>query len=96
MFAVVVEFEIVEGKMPNFLKAMHENATRSLADEAGCHRFDVCTDKAQPNTVFLYELYTDQDAFDTHTQQPHFAKVNAAVEGLVTAKTIQTYDTVFP
>ena len=53
---------------------MMEQAANSLAQEDGCHVFDVCT---AGTTVFLYELYTDKAAFDAHMQTPHYASFTA-------------------
>lgn len=91
MFAVVVTFQIAEGAMAAFLPAMTENAKTSLAQEAGCHRFDVCTDADRPNEVFLYELYTDRAAFDAHLASAHFKSFGEQAAPLVTAKDVRTY-----
>ncbi|QHQ36305.1 putative quinol monooxygenase [Algicella marina] len=94
MFVVIVTFQIRDGRMPDFLPAMIENARTSLAEEEGCHRFDVCTDSERGNEVFLYELYTDRAAFDGHLQSAHFKAFDNAVSSLVGHKDIRTYDMV--
>lgn len=91
MFAVVVTFEIAEGAIEAFMPAMTANARTSLANEPGCHRFDVCTDPARPSEVFLYELYTDRAAFDAHLQSPHFKAFDSQVADMITAKDVRTY-----
>lgn len=91
MFAVVVLFRIREGEMASFLPAMRENARVSLAEEEGCHRFDVCTDAGRPDEVFLYELYTDRAAFDAHLASPHFRAFDSQVARMVADKEVRTY-----
>ncbi|MEM7440043.1 MAG: putative quinol monooxygenase [Pseudomonadota bacterium] len=94
MFAVVVTFMIKDGAMAAFLPAMVENARTTLAEEPGCHRFDVCTDSQRPNEVFLYELYIDRAAFDAHLESSHFKSFDGLVATMVHDKKVRTYDEV--
>ncbi|MEL6701373.1 MAG: antibiotic biosynthesis monooxygenase, partial [Pseudomonadota bacterium] len=64
MYAVTVTFQIKPGQMAAFMPLMQANARTSLAAEPECHQFDIATDPARPDEVFLYELYTDAAAFD--------------------------------
>jgi len=91
MFAVTVTFKLKLGGAEAFMPLMLENARLSLTDEPGCLRFDVCTDPAHPDEVFLYEIYYDRASFDKHLETAHFASFEAAVAGLVVAKDIRTY-----
>ena len=91
MFAVVVTFRIEAGAMDSFLPAMIANARTSLAEEPGCHQFDVCTDPARPDEVFLYERYTDRAAFDDHLASAHFKAFDARVAPMIAAKEVRTY-----
>ena len=94
MFAVVVTFEIKSSETAEFLTAMKKNAQTSLANETGCHQFDVCTDPDRPNEVFLYELYTDEAAFDVHRSSTHFRDFNAQVGTMISRKDVKTYSVV--
>lgn len=91
MFAVVVTFEIEGTEFADFMPLMKANAATSLSDEPGCHQFDVCTDPAKPNHVFLYELYTDKAAFDVHLNSPHFKKFGTTTKHMIVDKTLNTY-----
>lgn len=90
MHVVCVTFDIHPGKMAEFLPLMHAQAHNSLTREPGCHRFDVCT-ADNGRAVFLYELYTDKDAFQEHLASAHFKAFDAATADLIAAKTVQTY-----
>lgn len=94
MFAVTVLFRLHEGKLSSFEPLMEENARRSLADEPGCRRFDVCSDTARPSEIFLYELYDDEAAFQAHLKTPHFLNFDDQIAGMVADKTILTFDKV--
>lgn len=94
MFAVCVTFQLEPDCAEAFMPLMQENAQTSLRDEAGCHQFDVLTDSGKPDTVFLYELYRDKAAFDTHLASSHFQDFDAAVTPMIKTKIVQTWDTV--
>lgn len=91
MYAVTVTFRLVAGGAEAFMPLMLDNARTTLTDEPGCLRFDVCTDPALPNEVFLYEIYYDRAAFDRHLDTAHFQEFDAAVADLVAAKDVRTY-----
>ncbi|MEM0922766.1 MAG: putative quinol monooxygenase [Pseudomonadota bacterium] len=91
MFAVVVTFHVNQDRMPDFLPLMRRNAANSLRLEPECHRFDVWTDPARPDQVFLYELYSDAAAFETHLASAHFNTFAAAVADMVTRRDLDTW-----
>lgn len=91
MFAVIVTFQIAPQQMTAFMPLMLENARTSLESEAGCHQFDVATDEARPNEVFLYELYADRAAFDVHLASAHFQSFNAQMVQMIADKSVLTY-----
>ncbi|EBA11126.1 putative quinol monooxygenase [Roseobacter sp. CCS2] len=94
MYAVIVTFQVVADEMPAFMPLMRKNAAMSLAQEAGCHQFDICTDPMHPDDVFLYELYTDRPAFDLHLASDHFKVFDAKTKPMITAKVVRTYQDV--
>ncbi len=90
-FAVCVSFHIHEDRTSVFLPLIAENAAQSLRDEPGCLRFDVLTDPSRPGEVFLYELYSDAAAFDTHLATAHFKAFDAASAPMIADKSVTTY-----
>ena len=53
---------------------MIDDAKGSVENEPGCLRFDVIQDGADPNRIWLYEVYVDEAAFQEHLKAPHFIK----------------------
>jgi quinol monooxygenase YgiN len=94
MYAVVVTFEIEPSQMDEFMSLMLDNASTSLADEAACKRFDVCSDPGSPNEVYLYELYDDRAGFDIHLASAHFKAFDAKVAPMISTKQVRTYEKV--
>ena len=91
MYVVAVTFDIRAEHADAFLVAMRSNAKTSLEVEPGCHRFDVAIGEDGPNTVFLYELYTNRGAFDAHLASDHFRAFDAHVSEWIAAKQVSTY-----
>ena len=89
MIVVCVEFEIDPCQIDVFLAAVRTNAEQSFNQEMGCQQFDVCQDRNSPSSVFLYEVYDDEAAFETHKLTPHFAAFNQATGGMVVSKSIR-------
>lgn len=85
---VLVEFVLVPGAAAEFERLIVDNATRSVSDEPGCLRFDVLRPPAAPDTIVLYEVYTDAEAFAAHRASAHFLSFDRAAATLVASKRI--------
>ena len=72
-WAVTVEFIIRPDHAATFYQRLATQAAESLREE-GCSRFDVCVDPADEHRVFLYEVYSNQEAFAIHLTSPHFKR----------------------
>jgi (4S)-4-hydroxy-5-phosphonooxypentane-2,3-dione isomerase len=91
MLVIAVEFQIKPEHAPEFMVHMLRNAQSSLANEPGCKCFDVCVDPDAPGSVFLYELYDDQAAFDAHLKTAHFLQFDAATATWIQSKQVRRY-----
>ena len=74
MFSLVVQMQVRPDRREEFLAGMAANAEASVRNEPGCLRFDISAAAADGNRFFLYELYTDAEAFEAHKASPHFAQ----------------------
>ena len=73
MFALFVTAKIKPGHRAEFIEATMGDAVGSNNDEPGCLQFDVHADPTDENTVYLYEVYQDKDAWETaHRSAPHY------------------------
>lgn len=74
--------------MEDFLPMMIRNAKDSLHIEEGCLQFDVLKVENDPSQIWLYEIYTNDDAFTQHCRMPHFLRFDAESTLLVERKTV--------
>ena len=86
MHIVAVTFHIDPAHWQAFLSLMQANATASVQDEPGCHQFDVCI--GPDHTVFLYEVYSDPDAFAAHLASKHFQTFNTQTASMIVGRDI--------
>mmetsp|Transcript_1452 Transcript_1452/g.2264 ORF Transcript_1452/g.2264 Transcript_1452/m.2264 type:complete len:144 (-) Transcript_1452:105-536(-) len=70
-FSVIVEAEIKEDRMDEFMTMIENNAKKSR-QEPGCIRFDVLRDQGNPNKFWFYEVYENKAAVDFHKTQAHY------------------------
>jgi (4S)-4-hydroxy-5-phosphonooxypentane-2,3-dione isomerase len=87
-FAIIVEFRLQPGTRPEFLRLIAKNACASAQTEPGCRRFDVLEPDDQPDSVWLYEIYNDEAAFEAHMRSAHFAEFDAKSASLVVGKSV--------
>ena len=88
MFVITVKFVINEKDIEKFKVRMLQQARDSLELEINCHQFDVCHDPNNKNIVFLYEIYTDKNAFDIHLNSKHYLAFNDEVTSWVKEKIV--------
>lgn len=88
MYCVTVLFEVLPQHRDAFRARVVIQAEVSLRDEPGCKQFDVWTDPERPDQVYLYEVYDDRAAFETHLATPHFKAFDQEVGAWVVNKTV--------
>ncbi len=92
MYAVIVTFQTTDEAANRFRQRVVQQAKDSLQNEDGCLAFDVWTSSETPDTIFLYEIYTDRAAFDLHIETAHFKAFDADVQEMVKSKTVVLQD----
>ena len=81
-YIVIAEFHVPASNRREFLDICLHDAEQSVEVEPGCFSFDVNTSDETPETVLLYEAYTDRAAFDNHLTMPHYAPFAEALTRL--------------
>jgi quinol monooxygenase YgiN len=83
-----VELVIIPSEMPKFLEAIKENAANAVK-EPGCREFNVSVLANRPNHVFLYEVYDNEAALNTHRATDHFKKYLATTASMVADRNVR-------
>ena len=80
MYVAIGSIIIKEGYKEQFVNELVEVASASVKEEPGCMRLDIVQDGAEPDRVWLYEVFQDRDSYLAHGQQPHFVKFRDATK----------------
>jgi (4S)-4-hydroxy-5-phosphonooxypentane-2,3-dione isomerase len=83
-----VDLVIIPSELPKFMEAIKENAANAVK-EPGCREFNINVLANNPNHVFLYEVYDNEDALKAHLQTPHFLKFRDAIQGMVVDRNVR-------
>ena len=82
-FVVIAEFQVKPDSLAAFLEAARDDALHSVADEPGCHQFDVICPQGSDDVVVFYEVYDSREAFDAHLETPHLGQFRDAFPPLI-------------
>jgi quinol monooxygenase YgiN len=83
--ALVVKIHVKGEYREQFMKEMWADAIGSEKKEPGCLMFNITHDKANPNILYLFEVYKDDKAVEAHKKTPHFLKWLETTKGWLAA-----------
>jgi autoinducer 2-degrading protein len=85
MIVRIITCTVKTGSEAEFERETVKNRLGSIAED-GVLRFDVLKDADSPSTYYLYEVYRDQAAAESHKTTPHYKIWRAAVEDWMAEK----------
>lgn len=88
----IVELRIAQGRREEYLNIAHDHARRSVELEPGCLRFEVLSEREQPDGVILVEVYRDDAAAEAHANSEHMAAYREATQDLVERRVLHRCD----
>ena len=83
MHVTLVEINVKPDRIDDFLRVFTANHEGTIA-EPGCRRFDVLQDPDDPTSFTIYEAFVDAAAVKAHKTTPHYLKVKAELEDIMT------------
>ena len=86
---VLVEMLVKPSFVMRFRDLIAANAKASVQREAGCQRFDVLCDPAEPRRFVLYEIYDDEEAFAAHLASSHYLSFAASIDNQIDQRAIR-------
>lgn len=97
MKALVVKVQIKAEFRDQFMKVMLADGVGSEKNEPDCLMFNIVSDAADPNTLYLFEVYKDDNAIEVHKKMPHFVKwVETTGDWLAAPLEINLCNTIYP
>ncbi len=91
MYVVVVNFVAKPEAADAFRAAVLAQAENSLTREPECRVFDVSAPVPDGNAFFLYEVYDNEAAFQTHLASTHFLDFDKTTRSMILSKDVKTY-----
>ncbi|WP_369141893.1 putative quinol monooxygenase [Streptomyces sp. R44] len=79
---LLAEFTAREGVQDEVARLIGDYALK-VREEEGNLTFDVYTKAADPRAFWIFEVYRDEDAFQTHLRAPYGDPFNAALAPLI-------------
>jgi quinol monooxygenase YgiN len=86
LFVLIAEFQVKPEAVEKFIPLIMANANASVHAEKGCMQFDVTQQLDDPTKFSLYEIYSDQTAFELHGKTPHFLDFIAKTKDMVVGR----------
>jgi autoinducer 2-degrading protein len=80
--AVIATVEVTPGRMNEYLPLEMAHRARCLKDEPGTLQFEVLRPN-EDNKLFLYEVYTDEAAFQLHLSGASRTRLHKEAAGMV-------------
>ena len=87
-FAVVVSFDVSAADRERLQTALKAHSERCLRDEPGTLQFDVLRPEGTEDRLMIYELYTDEAAFEAHAAGDSVKTVRAETEDIESEMTL--------
>lgn len=85
--------DVVPGQADSYLAALKENGAASVK-EPGCREFDNTVSQKDPNHVFIFEVYDNAAAAQTHRETEHFKKYAATTKDMVAKRELRPLSSV--
>ena len=89
--------EVAEGRRRGQVSRADQAGRRAFGGgRAGCLRFDVLQDAADPRKYYFYEAYKDEAAFEAHRNAPHFKAIDSELPNLFAHAAVHVTKNMFP
>jgi quinol monooxygenase YgiN len=79
---IFARFHAREGQEAAVAAALHDTV-EPTSKEAGCREIKAYRSIRDPRLFYIHSIWTDEAAFDAHTEQPHTLRFVKRVEPLI-------------
>ncbi|MGA2892173.1 MAG: putative quinol monooxygenase [Xanthobacteraceae bacterium] len=93
LYINAVDLDIQPGQIDNFLALLKTNGAAAVK-EPGCREFNITVSQKDPNHVFIFEVYDNAAALETHRATDHFKSYAAATKDMVAKRDVRAMSSV--
>jgi autoinducer 2-degrading protein len=93
LYINAVDLDIQPGQIDQFLSLLKVNGAAAVK-EPGCREFNITVSQKDPNHVFIFEVYDNAAALETHRATDHFKSYAAATKDLVAKRDVRAMSSV--
>jgi quinol monooxygenase YgiN len=88
LYINAVDLDIQPGQIDQFLSLLKANGAAAVK-EPGCREFNITVSQKDPNHVFIFEVYDNAAALETHRATDHFKSYAAATKEMVAKRDVR-------
>ena len=85
---LLVELKTAQGQREAYLARAREHRGNVIANEPGCQRFDIVVPDDGADMVYLYEVYADEAALETHMNTAYMQEYRADTGPMIAERTL--------
>ena len=93
LYINAVDLDINPADIDKFLAALKVNGAAAV-QEPGCREFNITVSQKDPNHVFIFEVYDNAAALDSHRATDHFKSYAAATKDMVAKRDVRAMSSV--
>jgi quinol monooxygenase YgiN len=82
-YVQLAEIEIEPAELENYKAAVKEQIETAIRLEPGVLVLNAVSQQDSPTHIWVFEIYRDTDAYQSHLETPHFKKYKASTERMV-------------
>jgi quinol monooxygenase YgiN len=87
VIALLVQLDLNPGQKDAFVARALEHRGNVIGNEPGCLRFDLVLPDEGGDRVYLYEVYADDEALQTHFNTPYMKQYMADTAPMIARRT---------
>jgi quinol monooxygenase YgiN len=81
----IAKIKVDSSQLENYKLALQEQMNTAIQLEPGVLSYTVVADKNDPSAITIFEVYANQEAYQSHIATPHFKKYKETVKNMVTS-----------
>jgi (4S)-4-hydroxy-5-phosphonooxypentane-2,3-dione isomerase len=93
LYINAADIDVVPALFDKFMAALKENGAATIK-EAGCRELDVAVSPKDPHHVFIFEIYNNAAAWNSHQGTAHFLKFYGTTAQMMTKLDLRPFSSV--